>query len=139
MFKKQLQRGLLHMKLLKSVIVALTLALSLGSFSTTAVACEDGRTCVGNEAAIDSIVEHIGAAISGIDEENDAATIMTHIKKAKDMSKEINANDVVDRNRMRANGHLKQAKSAVKKGEDSEAKEHLEVALEKFGALKGML
>ncbi len=127
------------MKLLKSVIVAFTLALSLGSFSTTAVACTDGRTCVGNEQAIDLIKDHISAAITSIDEESDAATVMAHIKQAKDMSKEINANDVVDRNRMRANGHLKQAKSAIKKGKDSEAKEHLEVALEKFSALKGML
>lgn len=126
------------MKLLKSVVVAFALALSLGSFSTTAVACTDGRTCVGNEAAIDLIVDHIGAAITSLDEESDAATILAHIKKAKDMSKEINVNDVVDRNRMRANGILKKARSAVKKGKDSEAKELLEDALTRFSALKGM-
>jgi len=35
---------------------------------------------------------------------------LTHIKAAKDASKEINANDVVDRKRQRVVAHLKKAK-----------------------------
>jgi hypothetical protein len=126
------------MKLLKSVLVAASLALSLGSFSTAAVACEDGRTCVSFSDAVKMIDEHISMGIEAIENESDTATILQHIKQAKDLSKEINENDKVDIARGRANGLLKKAKSAVKKGEMAAGEEALKAAKAKFATLSGL-
>ncbi len=126
------------MKLLKSVLVAASLALSLGSFSTTAVACEDGRTCVAFSAAVKTIDDNIGMAIEAVAEERDVATILSYIKVAKDTSKEINENDKVDIARGRANGFLKKAKSAVKKGKMDVAEDLLKTAKVKFAKLDSL-
>ena len=123
------------MKLLKSAVVAASLALSLGSFSTTAVACEDGRTCFGPEQAIDITVGHVAAAIKAADDKSGKQEVLTHIKAAKDASKEINANDVVDRKRQRAVGHLKKAKKALKDNDFNSALDHLGAAEKGFSDL----
>ena len=127
------------MKLLKSAVVAASLALSLGSFSTTAVACEDGRTCYGPEQAIDIVSGHIGEAIKALDAKEGSHEILMHIKAAKDGSKEINANDKVDVARGRAVQHLKKARSAIKKGEMQEGEDHLGQAEKGFARLKTLL
>jgi len=127
------------MKLLKSAVVAASLALSLGSFSTAAVACEDGRTCFGPEQAIDITAGHVAAAIKAADDKSGKDEVLALIKKAKDSSKEINANDVVDRKRQRAVGHLKKAKSALKKDDFQSAEDHLGAAEKGFVELKSFL
>ena len=127
------------MKLLKGAVVAVSLALSLGSFSTTAVACEDGRTCFGPEQAIDIVSGHIAEAIKGIDAKEGKHEILMHIKAAKDGSKEINANDKVDVARGRAVGHLKKARSAMKKDDYQGAEDHLGAAEKGFASLKGLI
>ena len=127
------------MKLLKSAVIAASLALSLGSFSTAAVACEDGRTCFGPEQAIDISVGHIAEAIKVADKKSGKQEVLMLIKKAKDSSKEINANDVVDRKRQRAVGHLKKAKSALKKDDFQGAEDHLGAAEKGFTELKSFL
>jgi hypothetical protein len=55
------------MKLLKSTLLAFSLALSLGSFSTAAVACEDGRTCFGPAQAIDIVLGHIAVGMKSVE------------------------------------------------------------------------
>ncbi|SMG65144.1 secreted protein, partial [methanotrophic bacterial endosymbiont of Bathymodiolus sp.] len=55
------------MKLLKSALLAFSLALSLGSFSTAAVACEDGRTCFGPAQAIDIVLGHIAVGMKSVE------------------------------------------------------------------------
>jgi len=127
------------MKILKSAIVAFSLALSLGSFSTSAVACEDGRTCYTPEQAIDMVLQNIKSAMDAIDSGSEGEVVAALIKSASDASKEINANDVVDRNRQRANGILKKARKEAKKEQLQVAEEHLKQAKKKFEALKGML
>jgi len=127
------------MKLLKSAVVAVTLALSLGSFSTTAVACEDGRTCFGPVEAINITLGHIAEAMKSLNDGENGPTVEKYIKEAQSSNKEINANDVVDRNRQRANAHLKKAKSALRKGDRVGATAHLEAAEKAFAALKGMI
>ncbi len=126
------------MKLIKSVLVAVSLALSLGVFSTSAVACEDGRTCISFGDAVSGIKEHIKMAIDGIEDNESVASVLVHIKHAKDMSKEINENDKVDIARGRANGLLKKAKSAAKKGDFSDAIGYLKEAHAKFDSLAGL-
>lgn len=127
------------MKLLKSAIVAISLALTLGSFSTTAVACEDGRTCVGPKEGINMVLGHIAEAMVAIEAKEDKKVILDHIRQAKNASKEINANDVVDRNRMKANGFLKKARKAVKGDAMQMGEDLLGEAEKRFSALKGML
>jgi len=127
------------MKLLKSAVVAASLALSLGSFSTAVVACEDGRTCFGPEQAIDITVGHVAAAIKAADDKSGKQEVLMHMKAAKDSSKEINANDVVDRKRQRANSHLRKAKAALKKDDFQGAEDHLGAAEKGFADLRNFL
>jgi len=127
------------MKLLKSAVVAVSLALSLGSFSTTAVACEDGRTCFGPAEAINITLGHIAEAIKLLDAKEGKHEILRHIKAAKDSSKEINANDKVDVARGRAVAKLKKARSAIKKDKMQEGEDFLGEAEKGFSALKGLL
>ena len=127
------------MKLLKSVIVAFSLALSLGFFSTTAVACESGRTCYGPYEAIEIVLGHIGMAIKAVDEGQNGPSVNVHVKAALAASKEINANDKVDVARSRANAHLKKARSAFRKSKMQDGEDHLGMAEKAFEGLKGML
>jgi len=128
------------MKLLKSAIVALTLALSLGSFSTAVVACEDGRTCYGPEQAIDLVLGRIAESMKAINEGADADTVQKLIKKAMDAKKEINASDIVSRHAQKANGHLKKARKAAKReGDLVKATKYLEKAEHGFNGLKARL
>ena len=127
------------MKILKSAVVALTLALSLGTFSTTAVACEDGRTCFGPEQAIDLVLGRIAEAMKAVNDGADPEVIQKLIKKAKDGKKEINASDIVSRFASKAAGHLKKAKKAVKNGDLVKASEHLSDAEDGFEGLKSRL
>lgn len=123
------------MKLLKNVVIGALLSFALSAFYSPAMACEDGRKCVPFLQAIKIIDEHIDMAISSIEESADPKVILSHIKQAKDTSKEINENDKVDIARGRANGALKKAKSAVKKGNIGKAKKLLEDAKKRFSKL----
>lgn len=127
------------MKLLKSVIVAVSLALSLGAFSTAAVACETGRTCFGPEQAIDMVLGHIAEAIQAVDAGQNGPSVNVHVKAALKASKEINANDKVDVSRSRANAHLKKARSAFRKSSMQEGEDHLGKAEKAFDSLKDLL
>src|SRR5664279_866982 len=116
------------MKLLKSAVVATTLALSLGSFSTTAEVCL-GMACMYNKMTaaegIDATLGQVNEALKAITDKAGDDVIITNIKEALAVSKEINANDKVDRNRNRANDSLKKARAAVKDGDLAKATENL--------------
>ncbi len=140
------------MKLLKSAVVATTLALSLGSFSTTAAVCL-GMACMYNrmtpiegiDATLGKVNEALGeiqlrnsGGAAGTDKDSDNLIVST-IKDALALSKEINANDKLDRNRNRANDYLKKARTAVQAGDLAKATEDLTEAEKRFTALKGMI
>ena len=132
------------MKLLKNAVVATTLALSLGSFSTTTSAqvCL-GMACMYNRMTpiqgINATVVQINQALKAISDNASEVVIIDNIKDALKVSKEINANDKVDRNRQRANGYLKKARTAVRKEDFIQAKIDLKEAETRFLALKGMI
>jgi len=65
--------------------------------------------------------------------------IINNIKDALKLSKEINANDKLDRNRNRANDYLKKARVAVQDGDLTKATEDLKEAEKRFSDLKGMI
>ena len=140
------------MKLLKSAAVATTLALSLGSFSTTAAVCL-GMACMYNkmtpiegiDATLGQVTEALEAiqlrnsgGAAGSDKDSDDV-IINKIKDALKLSKEINANDKLDRNRNRANDYLKKARVAVQNGDLTKATEDLKEAEKRFSDLKGMI
>ncbi len=127
------------MKILKSAVVAFSLAVSMGAFSTAAVAYEEGRISFTPLDAINRTVEKAQAAKAAIGAGASAEEVANLIKKAGDATKEINANDVVDRNRQRANSHLKKARAAAKKGDLNAAGAHLDKGIEGLEALRGML
>ena len=140
------------MKLLKSAAVATTLALSLGSFSTHAAVCL-GMACMYNRMTpiegIDATLGQVSEAMeaiqvrnsggaAGTDKDSDEV-IINNIKEALKLSKEINANDKLDRNRNRANDYLKKARVAVQDGDLTKATEDLKEAEKRFSDLKGMI
>ena len=131
------------MKLLQRAMVATTLALSLGAFSNTATAVCMGMACMYANMTplqgINATVGQIDAALEAINAHHSDQAIIGNIKDALKLSKEINANDKVDRNRQRANGYLKKARKAVKQDEFDIATEHLTEARTRFLGLKGML
>jgi hypothetical protein len=130
------------MKLLKSAVVATTLALSLGSFSATADVCL-GMACMYNKMTategIDATLGQVNEALKAITDKAGDDVIIANIKEALAVSKEINANDKVDRNRNRANDSLKKARAAVKDGDLVKATELLKEAETRFSDLKGMI
>ncbi|MFI3185529.1 MAG: hypothetical protein QX198_06060 [Methylococcaceae bacterium] len=130
------------MKLLKSAVVATTLALSLGSFSATADICL-GMACMYNKMTaaegIDATLGQITVILKAVSDKAANDVIIEDIKDALKLSKEINANDKVDRNRMRANDSLKKARGAVKEGDLITATENLKEAEQRFSDLKGMI
>jgi ribosomal protein S20 len=130
------------MKLLKSTVVATTLALSLGSFSATADVCL-GMACMYNKMTpmegIEATVGQVTKALIAIKDSAGDDVIISDIKEALKLSKEINANDKLDRNRNRANDSLKKARAAVQDGDLIKATEFLKEAENRFSDLKGMI
>jgi len=130
------------MKILKPLLLSAFLGASLGAFSMSASAaegCEDGRTCFSPDVAIDMTVAKISEARHAIDGGVDEGDILVLIREAINANKEINANDVVDRNRQRAAKFLKKARKEIKKAQFQVAEEHLKEAEARFSALHGML
>jgi hypothetical protein len=141
------------MKLLKSSVVATTLALSLASFSTPTVAVCLGMACMYNRMTpiegIDATLGQVAEALKEIQLRNSGGAadtgkagddvIINYIKDALKLSKEINANDKLDRNRNRANDYLKKSRKAVEEGDLIKATENLQEAEKRFTDLKGMI
>jgi hypothetical protein len=88
------------MKSLKKILLSLLIAASVGTVSTSVLAESDpGRISYTPVEAIDLVVGNIKIAIAEIDKGANAEDAAALIKKASDGSKEINANDKVDRER----------------------------------------
>jgi hypothetical protein len=140
------------MKLIKSAAVACTLAVSMGSFSVSADVCL-GMACMYNRMTpmegINATLGQINEAQEGIKLRNSGGAadngkagdevIIENIKEALKLSKEINANDKLDRNRNRANGYLKKAREAIQAGNLALAADELKEADRRFSELKGMI
>ena len=130
------------MKLLKSTVLATALTLTLGSFSVHAEICL-GMACMYNKMTpaegIAAVLVQVNEAIKSVNDKAGEEVIVGNIKEALTASKEINANDKVDRNRNRANDSLKKARASVKDGDLVKASEHLNDAKKRFIELNGLL
>jgi len=127
------------MKILKSAVVAFSLAIAMGSFSTTANAAVEDRTSFKPLDAVKAVQSHIAAAVAAINNGADANEVSAHIKSASDGAKEINANDKVARENSKAIKHLKAAQASAKVANLQEAKEHLGKANEVLEDLKKLI
>jgi len=140
------------MRIIKSIVMTTALVISLDSAMVKAEVCL-GMACMYNRMTptqgIDATIVQINESLKAIQsrvnggsaDSKDASdeVIIENIKDALKLSKEINANDKVDRNRNRANGDLKKAREAVQEGDLNKASEELKVAEKRFKDLKGMI
>ena len=128
------------MKTLKTILLSLFIAASMGAVSTSALAETDaGRVTYKPAEAIDMVVAKIQAAIEGISKGASGEEAAALIKPAIDLSKEINANDKVDNARAKANRKLKSAMSHAKESALQESEAELRDAKKDFEALKQLL
>ncbi|WAK02190.1 hypothetical protein [Methylobacter sp. YRD-M1] len=128
------------MKILKKVLLSLLIAASMGTVSTSAMAeAEKGRIEYAPAEAINMTVDKINAALDAIKSGSEGAAVADLIKAALDTSKEINANDKVDRARSKANSKLKDARNHAKNNSLQEAEQELQSAEKAFNDLKGLI
>lgn len=128
------------MKILKSAVIAFSLATALGSFSTAALAESDpGRISYKPIDVIKEIGERITAAETAINNGVEGDDVAALIKKASDFTKELNANDKVARATEKVRNHLKAASASAKAANLQESKEHLSAAKAGTAALKELL
>ena len=127
------------MKTLKTILLSLFIAASMGAVSTSALAETDPVKFLKPAEAIDITVGKIQAAIEGISKGESGEEAAALIKAASDSSKEINANDKVDNARAKANRKLKSAPSHAKESALQEAEAELRDAKKDFEALKSLI
>ncbi|MCK9621798.1 MAG: hypothetical protein M0R47_14825 [Methylobacter sp.] len=128
------------MKMLKKILLASLIAASMGAVSTSAMAETDkGRVTYAPADAINNVSAKIKVAIDAAASGTQGDALADLIKDASDLSKEINANDKVDRARASANNVLKSAKKLAQEGKTQEAEEALKEAAKKFEALKSLI
>ena len=128
------------MKILKSAAIAFSLTVAMGSFSTSAVAESDpGRISYAPIDVINEVSSRIDTAVTAIDNGAEDAEVAALIKKARDFTKEFNANDKVARETAKVRQHLKNAEKAAKTADLTGAKEHLGAAKQANEGLKGLL
>jgi hypothetical protein len=128
------------MKTIKTIVLSSLIALSMGAFSTVALAeASDGRISYSPAEAIDAVIGKIKEAQAAITAGKSGDEVYNIIKQGTDLSKEVNANDVVDRARAKANDVLKKARTAAKSGDLKTAAEFLPPAEKAFADLKPLI
>jgi hypothetical protein len=127
------------MKILKKILLSLLIAVSMGAVSTSVYAADPGRISYTPSEAIDLTVKKVRIALDAATSGSEGEKLSVLIKDALDASKEVNANDKVDRARSRANDKLKAAKSHAKEEAIQEAEQELRDAIKMFEDLKSLI
>jgi hypothetical protein len=128
------------MKTIKTILISSLIALAMGTFSTAALAeASEGRISYAPGDAIDMVLGEIKKAEEAIAAGKSSDEVYKIIKQGMDYSKEVNANDVVDRARAKANDILKKARTAAKEGDVKKAGEFLPPAAKAFADLKPLI
>ena len=128
------------MKILKSAVIAFSLAAALGSFSTTAIGADDGRKTYKPGDLINTVAEKIDGAIAAINNGSEDGELLGGlIKNAANLAEEINANDKVARENSKATKHFKAAILSTKAGDLQATKDHLSKAKEVIVGLRKLL
>jgi hypothetical protein len=128
------------MKTLKTIVLSSLIALAMGSFSTTALAADiDARISYAPADAIDMMIGELKKAKLAAAEGKPGEEVYKLIKQSMDYGKDVNANDVVDRERSRANEIIKKARGMAKKNEMTGIDEHLDKAIKQLEYMKGLI
>jgi hypothetical protein len=128
------------MKTLKTIALSSLIALAMGAFSSVALAeAGEGRISYAPADAVDMVLGEIKKAQEAITAGKSNDEVYKIIKQGMDYSKEVNANDVVDRARAKANDILKKARTAAKEGDLKTAAEFLPPATKAFADLKPLI
>jgi hypothetical protein len=128
------------MKNLKTIVLSSLIAMSMGAFSTVALAeAGEGRISYSPADAIDMVLGEIKKAQAAVAAGATGDEVYKIIKQGMDYSKEVNANDVVDRERARANEILKKARTMAKNNSMKGIEEHLTNAAKAFADLKPLI
>lgn len=128
------------MKTLKTIVLSSLIALAMGSFSSVVMAeASEGRISYAPADAIDLMIGELKKAKLAAAEGKSSDEVYKNLKQSKDYGKDVNANDVVDRERSRANEHIKKAIAMAKKGELKGIEEHIDAAIKKLEEMKGLI
>lgn len=128
------------MKTLKIIALSSLVALAMGTFSSVALAeAGEGRISYSPADAIDMVIGEIKKAQAAVAAGASGDEVYKIIKQGMDYSKEVNANDVVDRERARANETLKKARTMAKNNSMQGIEEHLQNAAKAFADLKPLI
>lgn len=128
------------MKTLKTIALSSLIALTMGTFSSTAMAeAGEGRITYAPADAIDLMIGELKKAKVAAAEGKSGDEVYKLIKQAMDYGKDVNANDVVDRERSRTNETIKKARTMAKQNEMKGIDEHLDKAIKDLGNIKGLI
>ena len=128
------------MKTLKIILISSLVALTMGAFSSVAMAeASEGRISYAPADAIDMMIGELKKAKLAVAEGKSGDVVYAYLKQSKDYGKDVNANDVVDRERSRANEHIKKAIAMAKKNEMTGIEEHIDAAIAKLVEMKGLI
>lgn len=125
------------MYILKSAAIAFSLTVAMGTFSTAAVAESDpGRVSHNPASVVVEIDNRIDAAVNAINNGAEGDDVIALIKKAREFTKELNANDKVSRETAKVRAHLKNAEASAKTANLQDSKAHLAEAKKANAVLK---
>jgi hypothetical protein len=128
------------MKTLKTIVLSSLIALAMGAFSSVAMAeAGEGRVSYSPADALDLMIGELKKAKVAAAEGKSGDEVYKFIKQSMDYGKDVNANDVVDRERSRTNEVIKKARTMAKKNEMKGIDEHLDRAIKELGDIKGLI
>jgi hypothetical protein len=128
------------MKTLKTIVLSSLIALAMGAFSSAALAeASEGRISYAPSDAIDLMIGELKKAKLAVAEGKTGDEVYKFIKQSMDYGKDVNANDVVDRERSRANETIKKARAMAKKNEMAGIDEHLDKAIQQLEHMKTLI
>jgi hypothetical protein len=130
-----------NMKTFITIVLSSLIALAMGAFSTAALAeaTMHDRISYAPSDAIDMMIGELKKAKLAALEGKPGEEVYKLIKQAMDYGKDVNASDVVDRERSRANETIKKARAMAKKNEMAGIDEHLDKAIQQLEYMKGLI
>jgi hypothetical protein len=128
------------MKIFKTIVLSSLIAMAMGAFSSVALAeTDEGRISYAPADALDLMIGELKKAKAAAAEGKSGDEVYKFIKQAMDYGKDVNANDVVDRERSRTNEVIKKARTMAKKNDMKGIDEHLDRAIKELGDIKGLI
>jgi hypothetical protein len=129
-----------NMNKLKTILLSSLIALAMGAFSSVAMAeASEGRISYAPADAIDLMIGELKKAKLAAAEGKSGDEVYKLIKQCMDYGKDVNANDVVDRERSRTNEVIKKARTMAKQNQMTGIDEHLDKAIQQLEHIKTLI